>query len=247
MVGDEVAPADIVVVDTDRAALERAKSAGLVTVHGERHRVRRAAAGRRAARQVDHRRHQPRRHRGARHADRARAGAQGQDHRRRSARPRTSTCCSNPARTRWWCPRRRQAGCSASPSTTPSVVEMIEDLLTPDAGFAIAEREVEAKEVGGSPRHLPDIVLGVVRDGQLLRVDAPEVDALEAQRPAALHPHRRQRPMSRRQGSFQLRNVPLLSRVGADRADHAAHRHRRRGRRMGGCRCCCGWIRATRC
>ncbi len=43
---------------------------------------------------------------------------------------------------------------------------MIEDLLTPDAGFAIAEREVEPKEVGGSPRHLPDIVLGVVRDGQ---------------------------------------------------------------------------------
>ena len=48
---------------------------------------------------------------------------------------------------------------------TPSVVEMMEDLLTPDAGFAIAEREVETKEVGGSPRHNPDIVLGVVRAG----------------------------------------------------------------------------------
>ena len=34
MVGDEVAPADIVVVDTNAAALERAKSGGLVTVHG---------------------------------------------------------------------------------------------------------------------------------------------------------------------------------------------------------------------
>ena len=56
---------------------------------------------------------------------------------------------------------------------------MMEDLLTPDAGFAIAEREVETKEVGGSPRHIPDIVLGVVRDGQLLRVDDPEVDAVE--------------------------------------------------------------------
>jgi len=62
---------------------------------------------------------------------------------------------------------------------TPSVVEMIEDLLTPEAGFAIAEREVERNEVGGSPRHLSDIVLGVVRDGRLLRVDDPEVDALE--------------------------------------------------------------------
>ncbi|MGH3595354.1 MAG: potassium channel family protein, partial [Mycobacterium sp.] len=65
-------------------------------------------------------------------------------------------------------------------TTTPSVVEMIEDLLTPDAGFAIAEREVEQTEVGGSPRHLSDIVLGVVRHGHLMRVDAPEVDAIEA-------------------------------------------------------------------
>ena len=65
-------------------------------------------------------------------------------------------------------------------TTTPSVVEMIDDLLTPSHGFAIAERDVEQTELGGSPRHLPDIVLGVVRDGQLLRVDAPEADALEA-------------------------------------------------------------------
>jgi voltage-gated potassium channel len=62
---------------------------------------------------------------------------------------------------------------------TPSVVEMMEDLLTPDAGFALAEREVTPKEAGGSPRHLTDIVLGVVRSGELVRVDAPEVDALE--------------------------------------------------------------------
>ncbi len=62
---------------------------------------------------------------------------------------------------------------------TPSVVEMMEDLLTPDAGFAVAERPVEPKEEGGSPRHLTDIVLGVVRDGQLLRVDDERVDALE--------------------------------------------------------------------
>jgi voltage-gated potassium channel len=55
----------------------------------------------------------------------------------------------------------------------------MEDLLTPDAGFAISEREVETKEVGGSPRHLPDIVLGVVRGGKLLRVDDPQVDSLE--------------------------------------------------------------------
>ena len=65
-------------------------------------------------------------------------------------------------------------------TSTPSVVEMIEDLLTPEAGFAIAEREVERDEVGGSPRHLTDIVLGVVRGGKLFRVGAAEVDAIEA-------------------------------------------------------------------
>ncbi|HTI23650.1 MAG TPA: potassium channel family protein [Kutzneria sp.] len=64
-------------------------------------------------------------------------------------------------------------------TTTPSVVAMVEDLLTPDVGLAIAEREVEDGEVGGSPRHLSDIVLGVVRNGTLHRVDAPEADAIE--------------------------------------------------------------------
>lgn len=63
---------------------------------------------------------------------------------------------------------------------TPAVVELVEDLLTPETGLAIAQRPVEPGEVGGSPRHLPDIVLGVVREGRLYRVDAPEVDAVEA-------------------------------------------------------------------
>ncbi|HEY0814146.1 MAG TPA: potassium channel family protein [Pseudonocardia sp.] len=62
---------------------------------------------------------------------------------------------------------------------TPLVVEVIEDLLTPDAGFAISERDVEPSEVDGSPRHLADIVLGVVRAGELHRVDSSVVDSLE--------------------------------------------------------------------
>ena len=69
--------------------------------------------------------------------------------------------------------------CSSKSVQTPSVVEMMEDLLTPNAGFAIAEREVTPKETGGSPRHLHDLVLGVVRANKLIRVDDPEVDALE--------------------------------------------------------------------
>jgi len=65
-------------------------------------------------------------------------------------------------------------------TTTPNVVNVIEDLITPDVGFSIAERPVEQSELGGSPRHLSDIVLGVVRGGELYRVDAPKVDALDA-------------------------------------------------------------------
>ncbi len=75
-------------------------------------------------------------------------------------------------------------------TTTPSVVEMIEDLLTPDAGFAIAEREVEQTEVGGSPRHLRDIVLGVVRDGQPAAGRRARGGRRRGHRPAALHPQR---------------------------------------------------------
>ena len=48
-------------------------------------------------------------------------------------------------------------------TVTPSVVEMMEDLLSPDEGFSIAERPVAEDEVGANPRHLADIVLGVVR------------------------------------------------------------------------------------
>jgi voltage-gated potassium channel len=62
---------------------------------------------------------------------------------------------------------------------TPTIVEMVEDLITPEAGLAIAERDVEQTEIGGSPRHLSDIVLGVVRGGKLYRIDHSAADALE--------------------------------------------------------------------
>lgn len=65
-------------------------------------------------------------------------------------------------------------------TVTPTVVGMMEDLLTPDEGFSIAERRVEDNEVGGSPRHLKQMVLGVVRKGTLIKVNEPDADALEA-------------------------------------------------------------------
>ncbi|AEX43727.1 membrane transporter [Corynebacterium diphtheriae HC01] len=64
-------------------------------------------------------------------------------------------------------------------TVTPSVVEMMEDLLSPDEGFSVAERPIGEDEVGANPRHLADIVLGVVRSGELYRIDSPEAETVE--------------------------------------------------------------------
>ncbi len=61
MVGDGVAPADIVVVDTDHAVARARQERRAGHRARRRHQVRRAAAGRRPAREGDHRRHQQRR------------------------------------------------------------------------------------------------------------------------------------------------------------------------------------------
>jgi len=178
-VSDEAAQGEIVVVDTDRTALEHAATAGLVTVHGDgtKSDILRLA--------------------GAQHASSIIVATNRDD----AAVLVTLTARELAPKARIVAAIReaenshllRQSGADSVvvssetagrllglATTTPSVVEMIEDLLTPDEGLAIAEREVEQSEVGGSPRHLRDIVLGVVRDGQLLRIGAPEADAIEA-------------------------------------------------------------------
>jgi voltage-gated potassium channel len=176
---DEDAQGEIVVVDTDRSALEHAATAGLVTVHGDATKsdILRLA--------------------GAQHASAIIVATNRDD----TAVLVTLTARELAPKARIVAAIReaenshllRQSGADSVvvssetagrllglATTTPSVVAMIEDLLTPDTGMAIAEREVEQSEVGGSPRHLSDIVLGVVRDGHLLRIGAPEVDAVEA-------------------------------------------------------------------
>jgi len=170
---------DLVVVDTEPSALEHAAAAGLVTVHGD---ATRADVLRLAA---------------AQHAS-AIIIATGRDDTatlvtltaREVAPTATIVASIREAENQHLL---KQSGADSVvvssetagrllgvAATTPSVVEMIDDLLTPAHGFAIAERDVERGEIGGSPRHLSDIVLGVVRDGHLLRVDAPEVDNIEA-------------------------------------------------------------------
>lgn len=178
LLGDGVDPDQIVVVDTSHAALEAASSLGLVTVHGSgtRSDVLRVAG-----------------------AERARSIVVA------PARDDTAVLVTLTARE--LAPKAqivaavreaenvhllRQSGADSAvvssetagrllgmATTTPSVVEMFEDLLTPETGLAIGEREVETTEVGGSPRHLSDIVLGIVRGKRLFRVDSPEADAIE--------------------------------------------------------------------
>lgn len=179
MVGDGVPAAEIVVVDTDQTALDQAAASGLVTVHGDASKsdVLRLA--------------------GAQHAAAVVVATNRDDTAvlvtltARELTPKAKIVAAvREAENRHLL---RQSGANSVvvssetagrllgiATSTPTVVEMMEDLLTPEAGFAIAEREVDRKEVGGSPRHLSDIVLGVVRNGDLVRVDAPEVDALES-------------------------------------------------------------------
>lgn len=65
-------------------------------------------------------------------------------------------------------------------TVTPPVVQVMEDLLSPDDGFAISDREVRDDEVGKRPRQLEDVVLGVIRSGELHRFDAPELQGLRS-------------------------------------------------------------------
>lgn len=179
MLGDGVQPGEIVVVDTDAVALDKAASAGLVTVQG-------------SAAQSD-----VLRLAGVQHAASVVVAANRDDTAvlvTLSAREITKNAKIVAAiRESENTHLLRQSGADSVvvssetagrllgiATTTPTVVEMMEDLLTPEQGFAVAEREIEYSEVGGSPRHLGDIVLGVVRGGELIRVGEPRVDALES-------------------------------------------------------------------
>lgn len=178
LLGDGVEPGSIVVVDTVQESLDAATAKGLVVVHGSgtRNDVLRVAGAARA---------------------RAIVVAPNRDDTAvlvtltaRELAPKAQIVAS--VRERENEHLLRQSGADSvvvssetagrllgMATATPSVVAMVEDLLTPDQGLAISERDVDPSEIGGSPRHLPDIVLGVVRGGTLYRVDAPEADAIE--------------------------------------------------------------------
>ena len=178
MIGDGAAAADIVVVDTDQTLLDRASASGLVTVRGDATRsdVLRLAGAQHAKAIVVATNSDPTAvlvtltaREPAPNAKIIAAVREGENRHLLLQSGADSVVVSSET-------AGRLLGLATSKA---AVVEMIEDLLTPDEGFAIAERDVESNEIGGSPRHLPEIILGIVRDGRLVRVDDPEVDALE--------------------------------------------------------------------
>ncbi len=64
-------------------------------------------------------------------------------------------------------------------SETPQVTEVLEDMLTLGEGLDIVEREVGAEEAGELPPRLHEgVLLGIVRDGELLRFDDPRAGEL---------------------------------------------------------------------
>ncbi|GAB16468.1 hypothetical protein GOEFS_001_00130 [Gordonia effusa NBRC 100432] len=179
MIADGVKPADIVVVDENAAVLDTAAADGLVTVRGDATKsdVLRLAGVAHAASIVI----------AASRDDTAALATLSARELNKNAKIVASIRNSENTHL------MQQSGANSvvvSSETagrllglatmTPTVVEMIEDLLTPDEGYAIAEREVDPTETGGSPAHTADIVLGVVRDGTLYRVGDAEVEAIEA-------------------------------------------------------------------
>ncbi|MBB1019551.1 potassium channel family protein [Dietzia sp. DQ11-71] len=179
MLADDTAPEDIVVVDTDPQALKAAAAHGLVTVHGSATRsdVLKLAGLTRASAVVV-----------ATNSDdtavlvtltarelapnaKIVATVRESDNKHLLKQSGADSVVVSAETT------GRLLGLATN---SPTVVGMMEDLLTPDEGFSIAERRVEESEVGGSPRHLAELVLGVVRKGQLIKVYESEADALES-------------------------------------------------------------------
>ncbi|MGW4483458.1 potassium channel family protein [Amycolatopsis sp. NPDC004368] len=179
LLGDEeVQPSRIVVVDTDQQALEAASAMGLVTVHGSATRgdVLRVAGVQHAKAVVV----APNRDDTAVLVTLTARELAPKSHIVASVREAENVHLLKQSGANQVVVSSETAGRLLGMATsTPLVVDMVEDLITPESGLAIAERAVETAEEGGSPRHLSDIVLGVVRDGVLFRVDAPQADALE--------------------------------------------------------------------
>jgi voltage-gated potassium channel len=64
-------------------------------------------------------------------------------------------------------------------TTAPPIIDVVEDLLTPGAGMALAVRSATRSELGKSPRELDDVVIAIVRRGRIHQLGEPDTEALQ--------------------------------------------------------------------
>ena len=64
-------------------------------------------------------------------------------------------------------------------TTAPPLIDVVEDLLTPGQGMALAMRSAERAEVGRNPRELPTLVVALIRRGKVLPLGGEQVINIE--------------------------------------------------------------------
>ena len=64
-------------------------------------------------------------------------------------------------------------------TTAPPLIDVVEDLLTPGAGMALAMRSAERDEVGRNPRELQTLVVALIRRGKVLPLGGDQIVTIE--------------------------------------------------------------------
>jgi voltage-gated potassium channel len=64
-------------------------------------------------------------------------------------------------------------------TTAPPLIDVVEDLLTPGQGMALAMRSAERSEVGQNPRELTALVVALIRRGKVLPLGGGQALAIE--------------------------------------------------------------------
>jgi voltage-gated potassium channel len=64
-------------------------------------------------------------------------------------------------------------------TTAPPLIDVVEDLLTAGEGMALAMRSATREEMGSSPREIGDVVIALVRRGNVVPLQEPEAAKIE--------------------------------------------------------------------
>jgi voltage-gated potassium channel len=64
-------------------------------------------------------------------------------------------------------------------TTAPPLIDVVEDLLTAGEGMALAMRSATREEMGASPREIADVVIALVRRGNVVPLQEPAAARIE--------------------------------------------------------------------